>query len=400
MIRGHAQPDINLLWSAATELKLYDEAETYFKDLLNAIHSAQKEIIFQVYIFKEDEAGVPVAKALVAAAKKGVFVQLLVDAIGSNELSADFLSMMRESGCRVYLYQPLSFWKLKSKRFWSRNHRKLVLIDQEIAFLGGMNVEGRQLRKNLPEAYFDHAVQVKGPVVAKIESRTRAFVDRHLKVWRIFSGLKWPRRTSSRAAKQQDHIRRQRVAYVERDNFRYRTLMERTLVQALRDSRQSVIISAPYFFPGMNIYRHFRDACERGVTVDLILQGKTEFKLFQLASASLYPLLQRAGVRLHEYESGLLHSKAAVFDQNLSTVGSCNLDPLSFLVNLEANLWVDDQDFSQKLRKSLELAIEKDCCPIEVGFWERLSFAKRWLSLLGYYFLRLFVGFFYPRYSR
>jgi len=400
MIRTRVQPEIDLLWSTATDLKLYDKGEAFFEDLLSAIHSAQKEIILQVYIIREDEVGLPIAKALAEAAKRGVLVQLLVDAIGSSELSTEFLSKLRDSGCRVYIYQPLNLWKLKSKRLWSRNHRKLALIDQDFAFVGGMNFERRQLQKNFPEAYFDHSVRVKGPVVSRIESRSRSFIDRHLKVWRIFSRLKWPRRASHRDEGHYRQAKRQRVAYVERDNFRYRNLMERALIKALRKSRESVIISAPYFFPGINIYRHFRDACDRGVVIDLIVQGKTEFKLFKLASASLYPLLQKAGVRLHEFNTHLLHSKAAVFDQSLSTVGSCNLDPLSFLVNLEANLWVDDQEFTQKLRQSLEAAIEMDCRPIEIGFWERLPFFKRWLSLIGYYFLRSFVGIFYPKYSR
>jgi len=148
-----------------------------------------------------------------------------------------------------------------------------------------------------------------------------------------------------------------RAAFVVRDNLRQRRAIERSYVEAIRGARASVDIAVPYFYPGRVFRRVLRHAAHRGVRVRLLLQGKVDYRIAALAARALYDELRGHGVRIFEYEAAFLHAKVAVVDDGWATVGSSNIDPLSLLLNLEANVIVDDAEFAHALRAHFERAL-------------------------------------------
>jgi cardiolipin synthase len=168
-----------------------------------------------------------------------------------------------------------------------------------------------------------------------------------------------------------------RVAFVVRDNLRQRRAIERSYVEAIRSARDRVDIACPYFYPGRAFRRSLLAAAQRGVRVRLLLQGKVDYRFAGLAARVLYDELLARGVRIFEYTPAFLHAKVAVVDEGWATVGSSNIDPLSLLMNLEANAVVRDADFARQLRQRIDEATaqshEVKASPLRQGW-------RRWLS--------------------
>jgi cardiolipin synthase len=168
-----------------------------------------------------------------------------------------------------------------------------------------------------------------------------------------------------------------RVAFVVRDNFGRRRTIERSYIEAVRAARHSVDIACPYFYPRRAFRRSLLAAAQRGVRVRLLMQGKVDYRLAALAARVLYDELLSQGVRIFEYTPAFLHAKVAVVDDGWATVGSSNIDPMSLLLNLEANAVVQDETFAQLLRQRLDLAMaasrEVKAPPLREGW-------RRWLS--------------------
>jgi cardiolipin synthase len=158
-----------------------------------------------------------------------------------------------------------------------------------------------------------------------------------------------------RGGEQHETLAAVRVAFVVRDNVRQRRTIERAYIDALRRARERVDIVCPYFYPGREFMRALRSAARRGVAVRLLLQGKVDYRFAAMAARALYAELLSRGVRIFEYEPAFLHAKVALVDREWATVGSSNIDPLSLLVNLEANVIVDDRGFNATLARELEL---------------------------------------------
>ena len=177
---------------------------------------------------------------------------------------------------------------------------------------------------------------------------------------------------------------------VVRDNDQHRDDIERHYRAAIRSARRQVIIANAYFFPGYRLLRELRRAARRGVEVHLILQGEPDMPIVKTAAELLYDHLLRDGVHVHEYCKRPLHGKVAVIDDDWSTVGSSNLDPLSLSLNLEANVILRDRAFADCLRGRLQHLIDHECRPARVPPPSRWSFWPQLRSALVFHFLRHF----------
>jgi cardiolipin synthase len=168
-----------------------------------------------------------------------------------------------------------------------------------------------------------------------------------------------------------------------RDSLRHRHDIEDAYLEAIDAARTEVILANAYFFPSRKFRRALHGAAQRGVAVTLLLQGKSDHPLQRHASRALYRSLLRAGIRIHEYYQSELHAKVAVVDGRIATVGSSNIDPFSLALAREANVFVDNVEFSAELRASLREAIENRARAVPPNYWARLSFelkARIWLS--------------------
>jgi cardiolipin synthase len=333
-----------------------------FAAMIEAVDRAQHEVLLETYIFDFAGAGADVGQALVRAAQRGVRVCVVVDGVGTGALPPEWSQRFAEAGVQCRVYSPLAgvgFW-LPSR--WRRLHRKLCVVDQAVAFCGGINILDDFIDPNVPGGLqlprLDYAVSLRGPLVDKVHDAmtqlwSRIEAVRELRSQDIAGAL-----DALRTAEQDLKLpTRGTVQLVLRDNVRNRSQIERAYRKALASARHDVVVASAYFFPGLRLRRALTMAARRGVRVRLLLQGKYEYFVPYRASRQLYGKLLAAGVEIYEYHASVLHAKVAVVDGHWATVGSSNLDPFSLLLAREANVVVRDASFAQDLQASLSEAM-------------------------------------------
>ncbi len=380
----------------ANRVELLQGGDELFPRMCQAIAAAQREVWLATYIFHDDKASRGVAEALLAAAARGIAVHVVVDGFGSIATLPTVRGWLAGTGVRLEVFRSLDrWWAWLQPGQLRRLHQKLCVVDETTAFVGGINIIDD--RHDLNHGWgdtprLDFAVEVRGPLAAQVHATTRAMWARanlgH--GWRaqlrllmgserpIAEGLQLIRGLRVRVAGEDGDAAAQpvRAAFVVRDNFRQRRAIERSYIDAIRGARQRVDIAVPYFYPGHGFRRALRLAARRGVQVRLLLQGKIDYRIAAMAARALYDEMHLHGVRIFEYTPAFLHAKVAVVDDDWATVGSSNIDPLSLLLNLEANVVVRDRDFAQALTARFEAALAVSA---EVTLAQQRSGWRSWL---------------------
>lgn len=364
-------------WTDGNRLRLLENGEEFFPSVFAAIEAAEREVIIETFILFEDKVGLALQAVLIAAARRGVQVDVTVDGFGSPALSSGFVDALTAAGVRLHVFDPPPRLSRRLKPL-RRLHRKIAAIDGRIGYIGGLNFSADHLGDFGPEAKQDYAVEVEGPAAAELQREARKLIDperRHLRWWpeRHADGeAELPRPATPPAG-------RARALLVKRDNHGHRDDIERYYRLALHGARREVIIANAYFFPGYRLLKSMQRAARRGVAVKLILQGQPDVALAQFAARMVYDRLLAAGVQIFEYCERPMHGKVALVDDEWATIGSSNLDPLSLALNLEANLVVHDRDFNAQLRDALRPLIEQRCKPVGAEH----AAAARWWWRLG-----------------
>jgi cardiolipin synthase len=351
-------------------LDLLQGSREMFPALIAAIDGARNEVRLETYIFDVTGSGAEVAQALERAAQRGVTVLLVVDGFGSAPLPAEWQERFARSGVQWRVYAAPGRLGLLWLGSWRRLHRKLCVVDAEIAFCGGINILDDFHDPSygaLEHPRFDFALRVTGPLVDPMRAAMVRLWQRmeaaqrlkHARLGAVVASLRAARAAASAvvAGRASDPRSRARAALVVRDNFRNRASIERAYRRAIARARHEVIIANAYFVPGRKMRAALVRAARRGVTVQLLLQGRYEYFMQYYAARPIYGVLLRAGVEIFEYAPSFLHAKVAVVDGQWCTVGSSNLDPLSLLLAREANVIVQDREFSQDLRERLLVAM-------------------------------------------
>jgi cardiolipin synthase A/B len=353
-------------WWPGNRVQLLENGEEFFPAVFNAIEQAEREVIIETFILFEDKVGLRLREVLIAAARRGVQIDLLVDGFGSPDLSAEFVSGLASAGVRLRSFDPSL--RVMGVRFnvLRRMHRKIVVVDGRVAFVGGINFSADHLMDFGPEAKQDYSIQLQGPVVIEIRRFVRHAIqpapppdaDEPPRGWRA-ARRRWQRHAEAPSAI--EPAGPAEALFVRRDNLQHRNDIERYYRIAIRRARSQVLIANAYFFPGYRLLRDLQRAARRGVDVCLILQGQPDMAIVKTAASTLYDDLLRSGVKIYEYLERPLHGKVAVVDDEWATVGSSNLDPLSLALNLEANVVLRDPAFASHLRERLEQLIERSC---------------------------------------
>lgn len=375
--------------------------EAFFPALCASIDAAKQSIYLETYIYADDDTGTQVRDALMRAAQRGVTVRVVVDGFGSAPTAAWLKQALAQAGGECLVFRPEYGWRRflsPDRRRLRRLHRKLVVIDEAVAYVGGINIVGDFTDTNggmpLDAPRFDFAVRVSGPLVQQV-LRTQ---------WRLWARLKWdqaraaPRRLLEAFGpaprlkpSQQPHPEGVPAALVTRDNLRNRQSIEQVYSRAIAAARHEVLIANAYFLPGRRFRKALRQAARRGVRVRLLLQGRVEYRLQHYASQALYTQLLRDGVEIWEYTPSFHHAKVAVVD-DYATVGSSNLDPFSLLLAREANVVVHDAAFAGQLRTALEQAIAQGGRKVDADDHGRQAWPVRWMHRMAYSLLRLGVA--------
>ncbi|SOD51305.1 cardiolipin synthase ClsB [Pseudoxanthomonas wuyuanensis] len=346
-------PPATGIWRAGNRVALLENGEEYFERAFAAIAEARQEVLLETFILFEDKVGLELQRRLVRAARRGVNVQVLVDGYGSPGFSEPFLTELDNAGVTLRVFDPHRPLLGMRMHIFRRMHRKLLVVDAQTAFVGGINYGADHLHDFGPTSKQDYAVELQGPVVADIH----AFAAASLR-----NGYGPLRPSPDVAASARGQAT---VSFAVRDNDRHTTDIERAYREAIRAARQEIVLANAYFFPGYGFLRDLRHAARRGVRVTLLVQGQPDMPIAMSAARSLYRHLVADGIRIFEYGQRAFHGKVALVDQDWATVGSSNLDPLSLSLNLEANVFIRDAAFNQDLRQRLERLRERHCRPID-----------------------------------
>ena len=370
---------------AGHQLTLLRSGAEFFPSLLAAIAAAKSSIYLETYIFTADESGLRVLEALKHAAQRHVKVHVILDGFGSAALPETIIQSLTAAGVKLLWFRrERQFFALRRKRL-RRLHRKLVLVDNQVAFVGGINIEDDQ-PPALSAPRLDYAVRVEGPVNAEIYLTMR-------RLWLLVSWASLLRRQQRVAwPKSGDIVAGQQLRLLLRDNLQHRRDIEHAYLNAIGAAKNEIIIANAYFLPGRKFRRALYEAHQRGVRVVLLLQGRVEYRLQHYATLALYDDLLRNGIEIYQYQRSFLHAKVAVIDQHWATVGSSNIDPFSLWLAREANLEMYDAHFAQALREDLLCEMTRGADKIEFSSWQKRNFLSHFLLMLSYGMVRILVG--------
>jgi cardiolipin synthase len=387
---GLARAPVRPVVYGGNRIALLVNGDAYFPELLAAIEGARRSVHLETYIFADDKIGERVVAALAAAASRGVEVRVLIDGYGGGEHARRLQRELPVHGVAVRIFRPERWWRLERKLL-RRLHRKLAVVDDRIAFVGGINIVD-DFKDVPPHATgrvnprFDFAVRLEGPIVGAVALAARRLWWTVTLMQSGEGALTPPRLSTVPQPRFADGVP---ASLLLRDNLRNRRTIERAYLAAIASARQEVLIANAYFLPGRRFRAALREAVARGVRVRLLLQGRVEYPIQHYAQRAMYGDLLGAGIEIHEYQASYLHAKVAAVDDSWATVGSSNIEPVSLLLAREANVTVYDARFVGALRAELERAIAQDSAALHAQDYARRGLLARLADWGAYAIVRL-----------
>ena len=356
---------------------LLQDGPATFRAMFSAIRNARDHINMETYIIEDDEVGNRFADLLIEKQGEGVQVNLIYDSVGSMNAPREFFQRLADSGIKVLEFNPIN--PLSARKGWDvnqRDHRKLLIVDGQTAFVGGINISSvysggsfSRRSKQRPDGgppWRDTHLQLDGPVVGE-------FQKLFLATWEKQKGeTVAPRQYFPKLSEKGREV----VRAVGSSPDEPYSLIYATLISAIGSAETSVHLTNAYFVPDPQLLAALKDAAQRGVDVKIILPGKTDSWLVFHAGRSHYHELLSAGVRIYERRDALLHAKTAHIDGVWSTIGSTNLDWRSFLHNEEVNAVILGTDFSAQMQSMFEIDLSSSDL-ITLEQWEQRSISNR-----------------------
>jgi cardiolipin synthase A/B len=329
-----------------------------FPSMLAAIRAARKTINLEFYIYWDGEIGRTFAQTLAERARAGVEVKVILDSIGSAKMSRDLIEFMRRNGIDVEWYHPVRWYSLS--RANHRTHRKLLIVDGEVGFTGGVGIADEWLGDaDGPTHWRETQVRVEGPAVTQMQF---AYMDNWVKSrGEILTGLSYFPQIEPRG----EHLAQVIKSSPAEGSSTVKLLYIISIVSAVR----SIHINNAYFIPDSDTIRALEGAVRRGVDVRVIVPGEfTDVPIVRQASRWHYEMLLRKGIRMYEYEKTMMHAKTMIVDGIWSTIGSSNFDDRSFRLNDEVNVNIYDEGIAA----TMEVMFEDDLAhsrEISLGRW-------------------------------
>jgi cardiolipin synthase len=347
--------------------------EQIFPSVLDGIRAAQRTITYAQYYFEDGPVARDIADALTERCLAGIGVSVLLDSFGSLNMPREYVERMRSAGCHVVWFRPLSQYVFR--RYFHRNHRRILVVDGRLGFTGGAGVSRKWMGNGrIMDHWRDTDVRVEGPVVEYLQA---AFAENWLEATGMVLGGEayFPRPTEPRG---------QVYAQIARSSpAGGSTAMYTTLLLALSSARRSVLVTNPYFVLDDTMRQAVLRTVRRGVRIAVLVPAVIDHNIVRQASRAQFGDLLRAGVEIYEYTPALLHAKTMVVDGVWATIGSTNLDNISFAVNDELNLIVYDRGVAGRLERIFEedLGVSRQ---VTYEAWKKRGLGARLLEVLAF----------------
>lgn len=357
------------------DVKLFTSGEEKFKNLLADIENAKKHIHIEYYVWVDDEIGLELQRALIKKAKQGLEVRIIYDSFGSRKTKKRFFEDFRKAGIETEPFLKLNLSALTSRLNY-RTHRKMVIIDGQIGYIGGMNIADRYLKGFEWGLWRDTHARIEGKGVQGLQSVFLIdwyFVSQTLITAREYFPVL-------------DNFGECSMQIVNSGPLSEENEISHGILQAIYDAHETIFIQTPYFIPPDSMIVALKAAAIRGVDVRVMLSKRSDVALAQMASYSYIKDMLEAGVKVYMYHKGFLHSKMMVFDGALTLVGSANFDSRSFEQNFEVEAFIYDKKLGTQA-DDIFVEDQRYSDPISIREWSKRPVFMRLIES----FMRLFA---------
>lgn len=364
----HSCSGANLL--IHNRVKILINGDETFSAIKDALQKAEHYIHMEFFIIKDDEIGREIRDVLLEVAKRGVKIRVLYDAIGSWSLTKKYVDTLIDAGIECHSFTPVSFARFRRKMNF-RNHRKIIVIDSKIAFTGGLNIGDEYLGKGPLGHWRDTHVELEGECVAELH---KIFLDD----WCFRTGENPDKIDKNLSCANNendfeiDHSSLPIVPLqvVESDASDAWHTISQGYFSMITKAKSRIWITTPYLVPGPSLMTAIANAALAGVDVRIIVPSTKDHFLVFWASRNNYAYLLRAGVKIFLYEKGFVHAKSLVMDNNVCSVGTCNMDVRSLEINFENQLFIYNEETTEQLAEQFEKDFD-DSHQLDLNEWTK-----------------------------
>lgn len=318
---------------ASETITLVHSGEDYFSRLEQIIRDSKSEIHIQTYIFENDTIGKKIIVALKEAASHNVKIYILLDGFGSFSFPSEVINDLRRNGINIRFFSPL--FSANSLYIGRRLHHKVIVADAKIALIGGINIADKYHGTATEAPWLDYAVQLNDEKIA--ESLTKLCVDIYFRKRRVNR-----KKIASVIHANEESV----VSILQNDWLKRKTEIFEAYIKSISNAKKEIVIVGSYFLPGRKLINTLKKASRNDVKIKLILSGISDLPMARRASCHFYSKLLKYNIELYEWEKSILHGKAAVVDNNWTTIGSFNLNNLSSYGSIEMNVGINSAEFS------------------------------------------------------
>jgi cardiolipin synthase len=385
---------IKSAYSFRNKATLIKGGQEYFETLKELIKNAKSFIQMQVYIFEDDHTGNEIGNYLIEASKRNIKIQLLLDGYASRNLSKEFIQTLRDAGIHLRFFAPV--FKSKHYYFGRRLHHKVTVIDGIKALVGGINISDRYNDMPNDPSWLDYAVLLEGDTAFELHKLCLQlyFKKRKIETWLEKNQSQYLLDENLHTA-----VRIRRNDWVMNKNQISGTYME-----MFRNAQREIIMMSSYFIPNTFFRKQMSAALKRGVQIKLILAGKSDVHLAKNAERYFYRWALRNKIQIFEYLPTVLHSKVAICDDRIVTIGSYNVNDISAFASIELNVDIEEKEFAQSVKKEIEkiiglqtIEIKNDHLKNKFGIVDQLT---QWTSYILFRFIfKIFTFYFSKRTS-
>ncbi|MBA3539602.1 MAG: phosphatidylserine/phosphatidylglycerophosphate/cardiolipin synthase family protein [Deltaproteobacteria bacterium] len=364
-------------WRPGCEVTVLRDGDQVFPAMLAAMAAAKRSICLETYILAADTTGERFKSVLIERARAGVKVRVIYDAVGSFSLPATYATVLRDAGCEVVEFNPIAPWRARF-RLSHRDHRKILVVDDEVGFTGGLNIANEYAAvADGGAGWHDMHCQVHGTIVIDLARMFR-------RTWLRAGGERY---RPPRPAKDSQAPGPSFVRLLDNGRIRTRATVRRAYLHVIKAARTSVLIENAYFLPDRGLRRALALAVRRGVDVRIVVPGRSDVKIIEWASLYVMRRLAKRGIKILRWRGVMMHAKTATIDTTWSTIGSYNFDAQSRFNNLEVTLEILDPEVGTTLAKSFERDVA-NCEPFDEATWLGLSWWRKALAWFGFRFRR------------